>query len=152
MRCPLRLLWKGSPAVLLLLCACQQEKEAAPRPLETPEATAFIEAFRKAHRQEDPAALLALYHLEGVPADERERLKTGLAFDTENPVARARLYRLSQDELTRALAQELPARSPNLEPVARLVVDYDVPERLHSEFLVGQLEDGRYRIVYFLRE
>ncbi len=106
----------------------------------------FLQAFETAHLNRDVDAMLALYALDGVADDTRGVLRFSVATEIGWPVLRVRFIGLDPSEV---YVYEVNGElfGPSLKPVERIHVEYDLPQRVNSTFLVGRDADGHFRLV-----
>lgn len=106
----------------------------------------FIQRFRSAHQAHDIDALMRLYCWDGVDDAYRRILRLGLQTEVQYDVLKVAIVELDQGETYDYYHFEGSDFGPNLTPRCKLSVIYDVPERLHSTFMLGK-QDGRYWVI-----
>lgn len=106
----------------------------------------FLAAFEDAHQRGEAAAMLDLYALEGVDDEVVRVLRFSVATEIDWPVRRVRFIGLDPGE-SYVFESDGVWFEPSLQPVDRIHVEYDLPQRVNSTFLVGRDAEGRYRLV-----
>lgn len=106
----------------------------------------FVSAFEEAHQRGDPSAMLELYALDGVDDETRSVLGFSVATEIDWPLLRVRFVELDPQEVF-AYERDGVRYEPSLAPVARVHVEYDLPQRVNRLLPVGRDEQGRYRLV-----
>lgn len=106
----------------------------------------FVQAFEEAQKMQDVDAMLALYAWEGVEEETYGVLRISVHTEIGWPIRWAKVVPLSASEGYHYRHQEVDY-VPNLQPVARLHVAYDLPQATQSSYLLGKDETGSYRLV-----
>lgn len=106
----------------------------------------FIRRFRTAHHDRNLDALMSLYCWNAVNDAYRRLVRIGLQTEIQYDVLKAEIIALEPGETFDYYHFEGVDYGPNLTPVCKLSVVYDIPERLHSTFMLGKL-DGDYWVV-----
>lgn len=110
----------------------------------------FRDAYTAAQRAHDVARMAELFCWDGVPAEERGRLKLALKQESESELAGLRFEPLESGD--GAPRDTISGRSvPNLVPVCRLAVTYRGEGAGYSVWLLGRTSEG-YRIVVYRPE
>jgi len=125
----------------MLLTACgwiQNEDERARQD--------FIQRFRFAHETHDLEKLMDLFCWDAVEANYRRLVRLGLQTEVQYDLLNIEIVELEPGEHYDYYHVANKAYGPNLEPMCKVSVQYDVPERLHSTFMLGK-RDGEYWII-----
>ncbi len=102
-------------------------------------------AFKQAHRQQDPGALMGLYHLEGVRPKDRALLRVAARNEVVLPIASIRFEAVGQGDRIDYIFDGV-RYEPSLPVSLKMIVSYRSEERLTAAYLVG-VREGRFHLV-----